>query len=43
MYLLVVTLPLLGSCVVGAFVCFLSSRGTTIVTSTCVSLFFIYL
>jgi len=41
MYLLIVTLPLLGSCVAGAFGHFLSSRGTAIVTSTCVSLSFI--
>jgi NADH-ubiquinone oxidoreductase chain 5 len=40
MYLLIVTLPLLGSCVAGAFGRFLSSRGTAIVTSTCVSLSF---
>jgi NADH-ubiquinone oxidoreductase chain 5 len=39
MYLLIVTLLLLG--VVGAFGRFLSSRGTAIVTSTCVSLSFI--
>jgi NADH-ubiquinone oxidoreductase chain 5 len=41
MYLLIVTLPLLGSCVAGAFGRFLSSRGTAIVTSTCISLSFI--
>jgi hypothetical protein len=41
MYLLIVTLPLLGSCVASAFGRFLSSRGTAIVTSTCVSLSFI--
>jgi hypothetical protein len=37
MYLLIVTLPLLGSCVAGAFGRFLGLRGTAIVTTTCVS------
>nr|YP_009047466.1 NADH dehydrogenase subunit 5 [Buxbaumia aphylla]AGN74257.1 NADH dehydrogenase subunit 5 [Buxbaumia aphylla]AHG58915.1 NADH dehydrogenase subunit 5 [Buxbaumia aphylla] len=41
MYLLIVTLPLLGSCVAGAFGRFLGLRGTAIVTTTCVSLSFI--
>jgi NADH-ubiquinone oxidoreductase chain 5 len=41
MYLLIVILPLLGSCVADAFGRFLSSRGTIIVTSMCDSLSFI--
>jgi hypothetical protein len=43
MYLLIVTLPLLSSCVARAFSHFLSSQGITIVTSTCVSLSFIFI
>uniref|UniRef100_A0A0D6QR48 NADH-ubiquinone oxidoreductase chain 5 n=1 Tax=Araucaria cunninghamii TaxID=56994 RepID=A0A0D6QR48_ARACU len=41
MYLLIVSLPLLGSSVAGAFGRFLGSEGTAIVTTTCVSLSFI--
>nr|ADT62147.1 NADH dehydrogenase subunit 5 [Isoetes engelmannii] len=42
MYLLIVSLPLLGSSVAGALGRFLGSRGTAIVTTTCVSLSFIF-
>lgn len=38
MYLLIVSLPFLGSSVAGAFECFQGLEGTTIVTTTCVSL-----
>lgn len=39
MYLLIIIVPLLCSCVAIAFGCFLSSWGTLIVTSTCISLY----
>lgn len=38
MYLLIVTLPLLGSAVAGLFGRFLGSRGASVVTTTCVIL-----
>lgn len=38
MYLLVVTLPLLGSAVSGLFGRFIGSRGAALITTTCVIL-----